>query len=84
MSDGSRDSIVNDQEAILLKYIHPDTHGPLMQCSSTWAIKNICYFISKRDVTGAEIPKFCIFIRYSGTNLNRNPIQGCGNTEMFG
>lgn len=28
MSDGSRDSIVNDQEAILLKYIHPDTHGP--------------------------------------------------------
>ena len=39
MSDGSTDSFVTDQEAILLRYVHPDTHEPATVFASIKCLK---------------------------------------------
>jgi hypothetical protein len=40
MSDGSTDSSVTDQEAVLLRYVHPDTHEPATVFASIEKLEN--------------------------------------------
>ena len=69
MSDGSTDSSVTDQEAVLLRYVHPDTHEPATVFASIEKLENA----AAEGVLEAIIQD----VSECGVNLRARGAQSC-------